>query len=95
MRLLVLCLMAFPVSVFALPEEGIPAGQNEARQRLNDSPRRNQLVSFKSKLGDTIHLISLTRNEATMHRWWLRSTGEAGGRTGLGQWPINWPLKGI
>ena len=55
MRLLVLCLMAFPVSVLALPEEGIPAGQNEARQRLNDSPRRTQLVSFKSKLGDTIH----------------------------------------
>ncbi len=55
MRLLVLCLMAFPVSVLALPADEIPAGDNEASQRLNDSPRRNQLVSFKSQLGDTIH----------------------------------------
>ena len=54
MRVLVLCLMAFPVSVLALPGDAIPAGQSEAHQRLQDSPRRNQLVSFKSKLGDTI-----------------------------------------
>ncbi len=54
MRVLILCLMAFPVSVLALPGDAIPAGQSEAHQRLEDSPRRNQLVSFKSKLGDTI-----------------------------------------
>jgi len=54
MRLFILCLMAFPVSVLALPEEGIPAGSSEARQRLNASPHRSELVSFKSQLGDTI-----------------------------------------
>ena len=57
MNSLIFCLVAFAASALTLSGQTLPASDQEASQRLDQSPRRRELVQIKTGSGDTLKAV--------------------------------------
>lgn len=57
MRFLLFCLMTLPTVTFSIHGQALPAGDQEALERLETSPRRREVVQFRTESGDTIKAV--------------------------------------